>query len=80
MRLSAGAVHTATVLSKAGSLEINIVNSSYFMAPLIAIGYLCYIFNDLISKGQMEGKISNFCPDLGILCSGALFFADYKDI
>ena len=30
------------------------------MAPLTAIGYLCYIFDDLISKGQMEGKIPNF--------------------
>ena len=79
-RPSAGAVHTATVLSKAGFLEINIANSSYFMAPLTAIGYLCYIFDDLISKGQMEGKIPNFCPDFGILRSGTLFFDDYKDI
>ena len=47
------------------------------MAPLPVIGYLCYIFDDLISQGGMEEKITNYCPDLGMLHNGTLFFADY---
>lgn len=48
-------------------------NSSHFMASLPAIGYLCYIFDDLTSEGA-EG-IPNFCPDLSMLHNGTIFFA-----
>ena len=48
------------------------------MAPLTAIGYLYYIFDDLI-RVRWRGKYQIFCPYLGILRSGILFFADYKD-
>lgn len=47
-------------------------NSFYFMVFLLVIGYLCYIFDDLISEG-VEG-ILNFCFDFSMLYNGIIFF------